>query len=113
MEKAPLPFADVLGGGGGSSGGGSTPPPTVTLTSNDASRFLTQATYGPTDSDIASVKTLGYSAWIDQQMTVQQSSAQTWMDNRLPALIAANPKAQLGSMEFEEAVWQGAATGQD
>eukprot|EP01037_Dinobryon_pediforme_P016215 gene16215-16392_t len=103
----------ACGGGGGSSGGGSTPPPTVTLTSNDASRFLTQATYGPTDSDIASVKTLGYSAWIDQQMTVQQSSAQTWMDNRLPALIAANPKAQLGSMEFEEAVWQGAATGQD
>lgn len=103
----------ACGGGGGSSGGGSTPPPTVTLTSNDASRFLTQATYGPTDSDIASVKTLGYSAWIDQQMTVQQSSAQTWMDNRLPALIAVNPKAQLGSMEFEEAVWQGAATGQD
>ena len=77
------------------------------------SRFLTQATYGPTDTDIGTVKTLGYSAWIDQQMTVQQASAQTWMDNRLPILIAANPKATLGSLEFEEAVWQGAATGQD
>jgi len=101
------------GGGGGSGSGGTTPPPTVTLTSNDVSRFLTQATYGPTDADIASVKTLGYSAWIDQQMSVQQASAQTWMENRLPALIAANPKAQLGSMEFEEAVWQGAGAGQD
>ena len=103
----------ACGGGGGSSGGGSTPPPTVTLTSNEVSRFLTQATYGPTDTDIGTVKTLGYSAWIDQQMTVQQASAQTWMDNRLPILIAANPKATLGSLEFEEAVWQGAATGQD
>ncbi len=103
----------ACGGGGGSSGGGSSPPPTVTLTSNEVSRFLTQATYGPTDTDIGTVKTLGYSAWIDQQMTVQQASAQTWMDNRLPILIAANPKATLGSLEFEEAVWQGAATGQD
>ena len=103
----------ACGGGGGSSGGGSTPPPTVTLTSNEVSRFLTQATSGPTDTDIGTVKTLGYSAWIDQQMTVQQASAQTWMDNRLPILIAANPKATLGSLEFEEAVWQGAATGQD
>ena len=94
------------------SGGGTTPPPApVALTSNDVSRFLTQATYGPTDLDISTVKTLGYSAWIDQQMGVQQASAQTWMDNRLTALIAANPTARLGSMEFEEAVWQGAATG--
>jgi uncharacterized protein (DUF1800 family) len=110
-----LCLAACGGGGGGSSGGGTTPPPPapVALTSNDVSRFLTQATYGPTDLDISTVKTLGYSAWIDQQMGVQQASAQTWMDNRLTALIAANPTARLGSMEFEEAVWQGAATGQD
>ena len=109
-----LCLAACGGGGGGSSGGGTTPPPApVALTSNDVSRFLTQATYGPTDLDISTVKTLGYSAWIDQQMGVQQASAQTWMDNRLTALIAANPTARLGSMEFEEAVWQGAATGQD
>lgn len=101
------------GGGGGSSGSGTTTPPAATLTANDASRFLTQATYGPTDADISSVQSSGYSAWIDQQTTLQQASAQAWMDNRLPALVAANPKARLSSMELEEAVWQGAATGQD
>jgi uncharacterized protein (DUF1800 family) len=39
------------------------------LPTNDADvhRFLTQATLGPTASDIARVKAIGYSAWIDEQ----------------------------------------------
>jgi uncharacterized protein (DUF1800 family) len=36
-------------------------------TDGDAARFLTQATFGPNSADITRVKTLGYSAWLDEQ----------------------------------------------
>jgi uncharacterized protein (DUF1800 family) len=35
---------------------------------NDAARFLTQATFGPTTSDVARVMQVGYSEWIDEQL---------------------------------------------
>ncbi|MDB6172106.1 MAG: hypothetical protein JWL59_1417 [Chthoniobacteraceae bacterium] len=50
----------------------SVPPPAPAFAddhtdANAAARFLTQATFGPTTADIASVQSLGYSAWIDNQ----------------------------------------------
>ena len=38
-------------------------PPTAT----DAGRFLTQATFGPTEQDIALVRAMGIDAWLQQQ----------------------------------------------
>lgn len=35
---------------------------------NEAARFLTQATFGPTQADIARVRALGYEAWIEEQL---------------------------------------------
>jgi len=35
---------------------------------NEAARFLTQATFGPTSADIDKVMHLGYGEWIDEQM---------------------------------------------
>jgi uncharacterized protein (DUF1800 family) len=52
-------------------------PPPVNLkvvTQSDASRFLTQATFGPTLTDIATVANGGYAAWIAGQMTVPETS---------------------------------------
>src|SRR5579871_1110187 len=37
--------------------------------SAEASRFLTQATFGPTPADIALVSRVGYSEWIDEQLS--------------------------------------------
>jgi uncharacterized protein (DUF1800 family) len=34
---------------------------------SDAARFLAQATFGPTDADIATLRSLGYQAWLNQQ----------------------------------------------
>ncbi|MEP6609917.1 MAG: DUF1800 domain-containing protein [Burkholderiaceae bacterium] len=62
-------------------GGGSSPPPAPAPapapapppagpTADDAARFLTQATFGPTESDIAHVQSIGYSAWIDEQFAL-------------------------------------------
>ncbi|NBD20441.1 DUF1800 family protein [Aquabacterium fontiphilum] len=60
------------GGGGGDKESGSTPARSSALSvpQNDAEahRFLVQATFGPTPSDIQRVKALGYSAWIDEQL---------------------------------------------
>jgi uncharacterized protein (DUF1800 family) len=76
-------FAAALAGGiaacgGGGSGGSPTPapaptpapPPPANLSADDAARFLTQASFGPTDADITNVQSIGYSAWIDQQFAM-------------------------------------------
>lgn len=67
------------GGGGGDKESGSTPARSSALSvpQNDAEahRFLVQATFGPTPSDIQRVKALGYSAWIDEQLTRQPRSS--------------------------------------
>lgn len=36
----------------------------------EAARFLTMATFGPTSADIAELRRLGYSAWIEQQLSL-------------------------------------------
>lgn len=68
---APLLFAALLGACGGGSGPApssavATPAP-VTMTPSEASRFLAQATYGPTMVDINRVAGTGAAAWIDEQ----------------------------------------------
>jgi hypothetical protein len=44
------------------------PAPDAPADANEAARFLTQATFGPTASDIARLTALGYDAWIEQQI---------------------------------------------
>ena len=56
-----------------------TPPPAPPSwtddhsSSNAASRFLIQATFGPSPSDIASVQSLGYDSWINNQFALPVS----------------------------------------
>src|SRR5690606_18151246 len=72
-------------GGSGSSGGTTTSPQTpapvtpAAISVRDAHRFLTQATFGPTDEEIARVQAIGYEAWIDEQfgMRLRTSHLQT------------------------------------
>jgi hypothetical protein len=60
------------GGGGGEGDSGETSSGVAArqlgekpATRDDAARFLTQATFGPTDADIDRVMALGYGGWID------------------------------------------------
>ena len=65
--------AGLAGCGGGGQDGGSTPSPppvAVPLSDAEAARFLTQATFGPTEADMNLLKPLGYSAWLDQQVVL-------------------------------------------
>src|SRR5262245_18468948 len=49
-------------------------PPALSAAAVDAVRFLTQATFGPTDDDVSRVLVIGYSAWIDEQIAKPQAS---------------------------------------
>ncbi|HEY5365689.1 MAG TPA: DUF1800 family protein, partial [Casimicrobiaceae bacterium] len=50
-----------------------TPTPVVTAATQDQYRLLTQATFGPTPADIASVQSLGVAGWIDNQFAKPQT----------------------------------------
>ncbi len=59
------------------------PPPSIDLsvvTAADAPRFLTQATFGPTAADIATLQSQGYSTWITNEMAVAATSQRTATD---------------------------------
>jgi uncharacterized protein (DUF1800 family) len=52
-------------------------PPSLDLSSvpaADAPRFLTQATFGPTSADIATLEAQGYAGWIASQMALPETS---------------------------------------
>jgi len=57
-------------GGGGDSPPSSpppTPPPVTVVSRADATRFLEQATFGPTASDVSHVQTVGFDAYLNEQ----------------------------------------------
>lgn len=52
----------------------------ATITDIEAARFLKQATFGPNEAEIAKVKQMGYSKWIDEQLSLPVSSHLDHMD---------------------------------
>ncbi|HEY5801294.1 MAG TPA: DUF1800 family protein [Burkholderiaceae bacterium] len=57
----------------GSPGPAPTPPAPIEPAKVTAARFLEQATFGPTASDIAQVRTIGPNAWLTQQLALSAS----------------------------------------
>lgn len=56
-----------------------TPPsPSPSISDEDAARFLLQAQFSASDADIASVRTLGYTTWLERQLA--QPAGQTGWD---------------------------------
>jgi len=104
-------------GGGGSTGGGVAPPPPapiVLLSDSESARFLTQATFGAREADIATLSPLGFANWTTQQQAMAPTAShQTQMDNRLAALRVTTPTASLSANNFYETFWQQAVTGND
>lgn len=84
----------ACGGGGSSPAPAPAPapaPPPAGPTADEAARFLTQATFGPTDSEIAKVQSIGYSAWIDEQFALPASPQLPYVQaNYDPLLFGAN-----------------------
>jgi uncharacterized protein (DUF1800 family) len=110
MKLLPLLFGAAValataacGGGGGSSAAPPAPapapvppgppvtPPSAAPTADAAARFLAQASFGPTDADIARVQALGYRGWLDEQMALAPTPHLTYVRaNVNPALFGAN-----------------------
>jgi uncharacterized protein (DUF1800 family) len=78
---------------GGGGGGSSTPPPTqnpppvvpppVTITDAEAARFLLQAQFAVTDTDLTAVKTVGYAAWLNTNYSAALGqTGVAWLDSR-------------------------------
>ena len=83
-------------------------------TRSAAARFLTQATFGPSDYDTELVMKLGYSAWIDRQFTLPATSHRAYWEAADAALRAADP-ASKGAAQDQvwESFWSQAVSGQD
>jgi len=58
----------------------------------EAARFLTQATFGPTITDMGEVKSLGYAAWIDRQFGLTATLQRPPLENTIAPLAVADPR---------------------
>jgi len=114
-------------GGGGGPGETTTPappppvaPPPAPVIERPADRaqalrFLTQATFGPTEADIDRLMTVGYAAWIDEQLALPQAtpSHRGHWEVRDAEIRAANASQSAGQDQVYETFWKQALGGQD
>lgn len=105
------------GGGGGSSGGGggsgvAPPPPPVSLSAGEAGRFLTQATFGPTEASIEALRPQGFNAWITAQIAAPPpaQSHQAFVEAYLASQQATNANFQLNANHFYWTWWRQAVS---
>ncbi len=114
VTTAANPAGELRGQLGRSVGTGSfTPPPDPPAlpgglpTANEASRFLIQATFGPTSSDVAAVQRDGYPAWIEAQFHLPITFHSAFIDG------VASSGQNLGGDSTQEAFWKAAVTAPD
>jgi len=58
----------------------------------EAARFLTQSTFGPTSTAIAQVRTLGYAAWIEQQIALGTTLQRPTIETQIAAHVLIDPR---------------------
>lgn len=94
----------------------SSTPVAKPATRQEAARFLTQATFGPTEESINRLMSIGYSAWLQEQFAAapNQTYRKYW-DTRTTALriSTGNSRVVAGTSEFNHAFWAKAIKGQD
>ncbi len=93
----------------------STPPPLPggAPTTAEASRFLQQATFGPTQAEIDRVRAIGVQAWLDEQFALEPSYHLPALEQKLLDLRATNPDAGVGQQHRREIWWQRAVHAPD
>ena len=80
--------------------------PEKPATDQEAARFLTQATFGPTPADVARLRSVGYSAWIDEQLAQPLTTSHQQIANTRNALSG-------GKHQFNHSFWEKAITAPD
>lgn len=104
----------ACGGGGGAStaDGGASPQSTGTagsgaISSAQAARFLSQAGLGASHAQIQRVQTLGYAAWIDEQMALPSSTTRyDWLISQGFDTAGTNNVNKNGLTGFDACVWR-------
>lgn len=106
--------SDGDGGAGTGTGTGTSQPPPAgaekPASRAEAARFLTQATFGPTDAAVDRVMSVGYSAWIDEQFAKPASSNLALWDARATSFDGNINAEQDGTTH---AFWRNAIGGDD
>lgn len=86
-----------------------TPP-----TKQEAARFLTQATFGPTPQEVTRLQTIGYSKWLQEQFTATTArSYKTYWEARNTAIKAVKPTAAAHINEINHVFWTNAISSPD
>ena len=83
------------------------PLPSGTPTLRDASRFLTQATFGPKYADITAMQTRGYDGWLNDQFALAQTAHLAYLDATI------GTRTEYYQQEMMESFWKQAVTAQD
>jgi uncharacterized protein (DUF1800 family) len=107
------------GGGGGASTAEAQPAAAAQAQSDlpanaqEAARFLTQASFGPTPESIALLMKRGYAGWIDDQFSLPATSHRAHWEAADAAIKAVTPTASAGQDAIWESFWKQALTGDD
>lgn len=98
--------ASLLAACGGGGGGDNTSTTVITPGSDlDAARFLLQAQFSASDSETASVRSLGYANWLNAQMDQTESGSGTnWLDTRGANIPLVNQN-YYGSSVGDQMIW--------
>ncbi len=105
------------GGTSGESATGSSPPTEVKAdlpgSRAEAARFLTQATFGPTDADTDRVMALGYTAWVNEQFGKPAASHRSTWEAAEAAAKAVNANNGVWQDGVVNSFWKQALTADD
>ena len=115
------------GGGGGSDDNGATEPPPDGGTAPppdpdtkpsppEAARFLTQATFGPTQSEINRLSDITYERWLNQQMSERRFKYYDFMlrvADDYSIDFEQNNSNRIKNLPASDAFWTAAITGDD
>jgi uncharacterized protein (DUF1800 family) len=77
-------------------------PPVPVVSPDDAARFLEQATFGATDSDIRDVSLNGFQWWLNQQYAIPAAPTEPAVEQ---ALIVNNPPCASGDIKCNAALF--------
>ncbi len=93
--------------------GGSTAPADLPASVAEARRFLSFASFGPNEEQLAELMSLGYSAWIDRQFALPATSHRAYWDAQAALIAQTNPGDDPGTNGVLEAWWLQALNGPD
>jgi len=108
-ECAMRPWVKRLLCGAALLGGGVASVQAAAVSEDEASRFLMQASFGPTRAEIAEVQQLGYAGWIDDQFSRSATLHRVTIEGPLGDVTGAD----YTQSERQEAWFRIAVTGED